>query len=611
MKGYWLRFRSNAFLTTCLLLVLTAVDPSHVDAQPKISTNSGSVAPGSTITATWSGISSPRPLDWVGLYRPGTANTAYIDWIYVSCSKSGSSPKPSGSCPFPLPTSLAPGTYEVRILANDGFTSLANSNAFTVGAGAAPPPLGNVFYISPDGFDSNQGSSSQPWKTWAHALKRLSPGDTLIAKNGTYGYANGNGYPNINCANGYKMGTSSRPIAIKAENERQAFIDNDGKVAGNSFMISNCSHWQIEGLRIKNDDFDDGSLDYGSVVAVMNSSDITLRRLLLYKNNRYRNSHVLSFSGVNSLIEETELYWFHRHGVLIRGDANIVRRNYVNSRFVTDLKNASTSSPPYKSVAWQWGDSCYINYPGAKNIFENNICENAGAAFETIAASSTSDGNKFLGNLAINVGSGALIVPQTPFTGTYPTNNYLENHVVIGATQGFGIGGYSINTQCANCSFIGNKWGVLVRKNSDWPWTQDASFTCTNCLAMNNGAGFVIYDHWIWEIESAWRTTTVQTFIRARLTGISSEKPSRILEWERARPSFRLIVRCITPERTQRVLGPTCFIDTRMESSFPHLLTAGFGIPPRELSEALVLWLRELNDISGTSLFDVHTRLNV
>ena len=28
-----------------------------------------------------------RPKDWIGLYVPGAAPTAYIEWIYVSCSK--------------------------------------------------------------------------------------------------------------------------------------------------------------------------------------------------------------------------------------------------------------------------------------------------------------------------------------------------------------------------------------------------------------------------------------------------------------------------------------------------------------------------------------------
>src|SRR4029450_2139096 len=44
-----------------------------------------SIAPGGTLTATWSGIASPSSTDWIGLYQPGAANTAFIDFVYVSC----------------------------------------------------------------------------------------------------------------------------------------------------------------------------------------------------------------------------------------------------------------------------------------------------------------------------------------------------------------------------------------------------------------------------------------------------------------------------------------------------------------------------------------------
>jgi len=88
---------------------------------------------GGMLTATWNGIAAPTPTDWIGLFAPSAANTAFIDWIYVSCSKTPGSAKASGSCPFIVPASLAPGDYQLRLLANDGFTDLlATSNVFIV-----------------------------------------------------------------------------------------------------------------------------------------------------------------------------------------------------------------------------------------------------------------------------------------------------------------------------------------------------------------------------------------------------------------------------------------------------------------------------------------------
>ena len=109
--------------------VLTITDD---DGGTTLSASPKSVAPGGTITATWSGIAAPAARDWIGLYTPGAANTSFIDWIYVSCSKAPGAARASGSCPFVVPSTVAPGTYQLRLLANDGFTLLATSNNFTV-----------------------------------------------------------------------------------------------------------------------------------------------------------------------------------------------------------------------------------------------------------------------------------------------------------------------------------------------------------------------------------------------------------------------------------------------------------------------------------------------
>ena len=126
----------------------------------QLSTNPSTVAPGGTVTATWSGIANPTATDWIGLYMAGAANTDYIDWIYVNCSKTASTAHASGACPFPVPATLAAGSYELRLLANDGFMLLATSNLVI-----APPaehqcidgPAGSTrdrhleWYCQPDG----------------------------------------------------------------------------------------------------------------------------------------------------------------------------------------------------------------------------------------------------------------------------------------------------------------------------------------------------------------------------------------------------------------------------------------------------------------------------
>jgi len=110
---------SNSFIVTSATTVTLTASPTTIPA-------------GGTLTATWNGIAPPSATDWSGLYLPGTSNTAYIDWVYVSCIKSPGNALPSGSCPFVVPATVAQATYELRLLGNDGFTSLAVSNSVQV-----------------------------------------------------------------------------------------------------------------------------------------------------------------------------------------------------------------------------------------------------------------------------------------------------------------------------------------------------------------------------------------------------------------------------------------------------------------------------------------------
>lgn len=71
-----------------------------------------------------------------------------------------------------------------------------------------------TYYISPTGSDSNSGSSSAPWATFAHANSVVQPGDTVIVENGTYVQA-----PNFTAS-----GTSAAPITYRAQNKWGATI---------------------------------------------------------------------------------------------------------------------------------------------------------------------------------------------------------------------------------------------------------------------------------------------------------------------------------------------------------------------------------------------------
>lgn len=97
------------------------------------------VVQGGAATVTWSAVAAPTNTDWIGLYVPLGADTAYLDWLYVnSCSKSaGASVLAAGSCNFLIPNSLANGTYQFRLFAANGYSRLATAS-FSI-APVAPP----------------------------------------------------------------------------------------------------------------------------------------------------------------------------------------------------------------------------------------------------------------------------------------------------------------------------------------------------------------------------------------------------------------------------------------------------------------------------------------
>ena len=119
----------------------TAQDVVAVPATVTVSLASAAV--GGTVTITWSGINAPTATDWVGVYLPSAADTNFLDWIYVSCSRTAATAKSSGSCSYALPSTMSPGTYELRLFANDGFARLGTSSVFSVSS-TVPNPTVNV-----------------------------------------------------------------------------------------------------------------------------------------------------------------------------------------------------------------------------------------------------------------------------------------------------------------------------------------------------------------------------------------------------------------------------------------------------------------------------------
>jgi hypothetical protein len=67
------------------------------------------VAAGGVTRVSWANLADPTREDWIGAYRLGAADTAYISYRYLSCTTAPGAATGSGACDLALPA--VAGTY--------------------------------------------------------------------------------------------------------------------------------------------------------------------------------------------------------------------------------------------------------------------------------------------------------------------------------------------------------------------------------------------------------------------------------------------------------------------------------------------------------------------
>lgn len=103
-------------------------------------------------------------------------------------------------------------------------------------------PGGHVYYVAKTGSDKNPGTAEQPWLTIQHAVEKMTTGDKVHIRTGTY-----NESVHIK-----KNGSSDAPIVIAAYPGEMPVIDGSGvKDWNNSIIMENSSYIQLNGLEIR------------------------------------------------------------------------------------------------------------------------------------------------------------------------------------------------------------------------------------------------------------------------------------------------------------------------------------------------------------------------
>lgn len=448
-------------------------------------------------------------------------------------------------------------------------------------------------YINDTGSDSNNGqSTSTPWLTWAHAFANTSCGDTLIVMDGTYTTAT-HGGPNLT-----KVCTLASQYTIRAENERLAHSSSNGTVP--AFRIASSAYINLEGLRFSSTD---NSSTGSATVFVRDSNNITIRRILAVGNNRYFNTHMVELLRTNdSLVEESEAYLFHRHGFISEhGVRNTFRRNYCHSRDRADIAGG------YVSATTDAGEDCFIAYPGSDNVFENNIAD--GYQLKAFAAEATNnaDRNKFLGNIAIGAQRGLQLDARTGTTEQFmPKDNIITDHIAINPTiRGLYIRGGKRNI-ITNYMILGdNTSGTQGFVADPGPSTAQGdgnpSITFSNVLVTSMaGSDYNIVSH------PTWSGTNVDAFDTPSFSPSTGDS-----NWSGTNTTDPQMGTCkawrpdgsaaktnnwgadVLYRYVDGVLTSTPLWNTST-GEFPHgAIIAG------------------VNDVAGSSVSDVHTRLNI
>ena len=476
-----------------------------------------------------------------------------------------------------------------------------------------------TYYISPEGSDSLTGLSSlSPWKTFRYAIPQLQPGDTLVVMDGVYrAVPMTTGLPFIRCGEGgnARNGTETEPITIQAENERQALLQSAGDYQ-HALYMNNCSHWNLIGLRGQSADLpsSQGGKPY-SVFAINNSNHIVLKRLLATHPNRYGNSHPIQVSGcANSLVEECEAYYFHRHGISIfQSDHITVRRCYVHSRGYADIPGSGYAS---HQGAENGGDEGITLYWTTDSIIENCISE------DNEYFGNSGQRNRYLGSIALGNLWGFAVGHHCCENVMEARDNIYIDNVVIGSKYHGFLTQSDINTFVDHLTSMNNieYYGLYANNkyssnhNPNLSWYIEPSLTLQNSLFLNNRGYGISVNH-----------AEDYAFRKFEYLNSYGHKQNYGPGTEIIKNDDRL--ECLLEKDPQ--LGP-CMVfipkDSPMKGAGKDGADMGANILYRYQDGTLTnqpLWNSQtgafpcgevvpgLNDLPGSSCSDVHERLNV
>jgi hypothetical protein len=195
--------------------------PSNFSITPSPTT----VAPGGTLSLSWTAPPGRPSTDWIALYNVGAPNTSYLWWQYTSGATSGS---------VTLTGPAQADSYEFRYLLEGGYSVAAQSATVIVTSGGGGGGGGGSFSLTPNPATVAPGGTlnvswtapaGRPGSDWIALYRQGQPSQSYLWWQYTQGAASGSASLNAPAQpgqyefrylleNGYTQAAVSAPVSV-------------------------------------------------------------------------------------------------------------------------------------------------------------------------------------------------------------------------------------------------------------------------------------------------------------------------------------------------------------------------------------------------------------
>lgn len=255
---------------------------------------------------------------------------------------------------------------------------LLTGGALTVSA--APAGAGTTHAVAPWGSDSNPGTGNAPWRTLSHAMGELRPGDTLVARGGTY-VERIQLYPND-----FTPATATAPIRVVASPGERPVIKG-------LLWLKGADHWTIDGIGVTWDPATGAANEH--MVKFTGGRSWRLTNSEIWGAKSYA-AVLVSQGAVDFRIDHNRI-----HDTAATNDPNQDHLIYVNNGHAGSgiiERNLLWGSPNGRGV--KLGPPS-LDVPGTSNITirQNTFADNRGPS--NIQISGSSNSNQIHGNILV------------------------------------------------------------------------------------------------------------------------------------------------------------------------------------------------------------------